>query len=350
MKKKHSITMTEYSDQLNRKMLKVTRHARGKKAWRWIAFLLTIGVCVFAVLLGIRTKTEHLETQYQKYCIEQDRTLIDSKLLDYKDTLQIFEKASLGNSISQMQMGGFFYSNECLAIFPDPETGCTNIKINDVVNALSEGFASNINVYENCVYFRDAASMKLTKHDLNTHKSYQFDLGGVDHFAICDGIILFVDSNSKELKLTKEDCDPEVLSGGAVVSFAIAGNQVLYLQEDHTLHSINISTRLDEIVAHNVNSFFYNGKLWIQNNTDIYVKALDGNTLEPLVCAEECYRILGVTSDYLIFDGPRSICVYNLDEQVFISLDENCVFVGATDDGTILVYDMGTGTYQMIQL
>jgi hypothetical protein len=222
--------------------------------------------------------------------------------------------------------------------------------MDDVVHVLSEGFASNINVYENCVYFRDPASMKLMKYDLNMHRFSRFDLDGADHFFICDGMILFIDSNSKELMLTQEGCDPEVLSGGAVVSFAIAGNQVLYLQEDHTLHCINISTRLDEIVAHNVNSFFYNGKLWIQNNTDIYVKALDGNTLEPLVCAEECYRILGVTSDYLIFDGPRSICVYNLDEQVFISLDENCVFVGATDDGMILVYDMGTGTYQMIQL
>ena len=350
MKKKHSVTMTEYSDQLNRKMLKATRHARGKKIWRWIAFLLTFALCISAVLFGVYSKTEHLEMQYQKYCTEKDRTLIDSKLLDYKDTLLIFEKASLGNSVAQMQMGGFFYSDEHLSIYPDTETGGSNIKMNEEVHTLSEGYASNINVYDGYIYFRDTGSMELMKYDLNTHRFSQLDLGGADRFAICDGMILFIDSNSKELKLTQEGCEPEVLSGGAVVSFAIPGDQVLYLQEDNSLHAVNISTRLDNVIAHNVNSFFYNGKLWIQNNTDIYVKALDGNTLEPLVYAEECYRILGMTSDYLIFDGPHSICVYNLDAQFFIPLDEDWVFAGVADDGTILVYDMGTGSYQMIQL
>ena len=349
MKKKHSVTMTEYSDQLNRKVLKVTRHAKGKKVWRLIAFLLTVTTCILAVIIGINSKTEHLEVQYQKYCREQDRTLIDSKLLDYKDTLQIFEKTSLGNKVAQMQMGGFFYDDEYLTISPDPEIGCTNIKINGESHTLSEGFASNINVYENCVYFRDTGSMKLMKYDLNTHKSSRLNLDGVDHFAICDGMILFIDANSKELKLTKESCNPEVLSNGAVVSFAVAGNQIVYLQEDYSLHSVNISTRSDEVIAHNVNSFFYNGKLWIQNNADIYMQSLDGNTLDPIMCVEECHRILGMTSDYLIFDGSDTVCIYNLKAKLLIPLNDKLVFVGAADSGTILVYNMGTGIYQMIQ-
>jgi hypothetical protein len=350
MKKKQNITTTEYSTQLNRKMLKATRHAKEKKIWRVVAFLLTVATCVLAVMFGINSKTAHLEEQYQKYCHELDRTILDSKLLEYKNTLQIFEQTSMGNKISQTQMGGFFYYDENLSIYPDVESGCTNLKINGRVHTLSEEFASNINVYEGNIYFTDTGSMELMRYDLNRQVFSRVDLDGVGQYAICDGMIVYKDSNSKELKLVKEGYDPEVISNGAVISFAVAGNQILYLQEDYTLHSVSISTRADEVIAHNVNSFFFNGELWIQNNTDIYVRSLDGNTLDPLVCEEECRRILGVFSDYLIFDGSTTIYVYNMVEQYCVPLADEYVFVGASDNGMILVYNLNMGIYQLTQL
>ena len=108
MKKKQSITIAEYRRQLDRKVQKATRHAKGKKIWRWFAFFLTASICIGAIVSGINSKTVQLEVQYQEYCKELDTTMLDSKLLAYKDTLQIFEQASLGNKISQTQMGGFF--------------------------------------------------------------------------------------------------------------------------------------------------------------------------------------------------------------------------------------------------
>jgi hypothetical protein len=167
---------------------------------------------------------------------------------------------------------------------------------------------------------------------------------------VCDGIIIFKDVASRTLKLFQEGLPLEQISSGPVLSFAVAGDQIIYLTEENSLRAVSISTRIDEVIAHNVNSFFYNGKFWIQNNTDIYAQPLSENAMAPLTCEKECRRILGMTSDYLIFDSLDAVCVYDLKEQYCTLLSNELVFVGASDDGALLVYNMDIGIYQIIQL
>ena len=143
MKKEQSITVGEYIEQLNGEVQKLNRRATRKRIWRTISLLLVVGICIGSIIRGINTKTLYLEEDYQNYIREPNSNMLYSALLEYKDVLQIFERTSLGNSVPQTQMGGFFYNRENISIYPDIKNGYTAIDVGGQTEPISESFASN---------------------------------------------------------------------------------------------------------------------------------------------------------------------------------------------------------------
>ena len=350
MEEEKLVTAGAYSSSLKEAVKKYEKHAKRKKIQRNVILITVIAASVLSIIFGIGMKGSILEREYQSYLVSLDRTLLNSTLLEYRDTLTLFEKNSLGNEMIQSQMGGYFYDGGRISIYPDPERDCTIIEVDGTASTLSCSLAADLNVIGDKVYYRDTGSMDLMVYSIPDQRATKADIDRVGRFVICDGMIVFKDLSTGVLKLCQEGAAPKQLSENKIVSFAVVGNEILYLAEDHFLHSLDIRSEDDVVIGKNINSFLFDGALWLQNNMDVYTRSLTDETLRICQSGMECRRLLGKTNAYLLFEGPNSICVYHPVSQQLQELSSDLIFVGASGDGRLLVYQLDTGTYKVISL
>lgn len=350
MEEKKLITAGAYSSSLEEATKKYEKHAKRKKTQRNVILISVIAASALSVILGIGMKGSALEREYQSYRMSLDRTMLNSTLLEYRDTWTLFEKNSLGNEMIQSQMGGYFYDDGRVSIYPDPESGCTIIEVDGTASTLSGSLAADLNVFGDKVYFRDTGSMELMVYSIPDQRTTKADIDRVGRFVVCDGMIVFKDLSTGILKLYQEGDEPAQLSESKIVSFAVVGNEILYLAEDHFLHSLDIRRGDDVVIGENINSFLFDSDLWLQNNMDVYTRSLTDETLSIFQIGMECRRLLGKTDAYLLFEGPNAICVYDPISQQLQELSPDLIFVGASGDGRLLVYQLNSGMYKVISL
>lgn len=348
MKKQKTITVGAYLSKLEKKAGKIERTAKKRKIRRVIFLFFVLAICAGSVFLGISNKEKSLEKDYQKYVDGFDRSMLYTSLLEYRDTLSLFEQNSLGNSIVQSQMGGYFYNGGNIKIYPDVLTGKTIIEIAGKKYTLSSRYCGSMNVFDGNVYFRDSKSLELMKYDISSHFSSKVGFSPVGQFCVVDGLIVAKDEVTKSLNLLSPEGTVEAVISEEMNSFSVVGNEILYLKNDHSLHSYNLSTHSDVVIGRNVNSFLYDGKLWVQNNTDVFYRSLSENELTSVPLVNECRRLLGITNNCLIYECENGICIFDSNSYEQKLLDPSLIFVGASGDGSVFVYQSELGNYSII--
>ena len=348
MKKQKAITAGAYLAGLEKKAGKIERTAKKKRIRRIVLLVAVLLICGGAVFLGITDKDKSLQKDYHEYVDTFDRSMLYTSLLEYNDTLNLFEQNSLGNRIIQSQMGGFFYDDGSISIYPDALTGKTTIEIAGKKSTLSSHFASSLNVFDGNVYYRDTKTLELMKYDISSHFSTKVGFSPVGQFCVVDGLIVVKDNSAKSLNLLSPEGTIETVISEDTDSFSIVGNEVIYLKSDHSLHSFNLNTHSDVVIGRNINSFLYNGKLWLQNNTEIFYRALSEKELTAVPLNNECHKLLGITNGSLLYESDNGICRLDLTSFEQTPLDPNLIFVGASGDGRIFVYQTELGNYSII--
>ena len=336
-----------YSSQLTKKVDTIAKKTAKRKRCRLIVLPIAILICVAALLWGMSNHNTSLEEQYSTYSQTKDRLMLDVRLFDYRDTKEIFERSSLGNTIIQSHMNGYFYKDDSISIFPDSDSGTTKITVSDQTKILCAAYASHINVFENVVYYKDTGTMTIKKYDIFTENTADISLGNVGQFVVCDGMMIYTDVSNGELMIASDESVAESIAQ-EVISFSVVGNDILYLKKDKALHRISLSTKKDTIVGKNINSYVFDGKLWIQNGTSILTQKISDSTFAQLDVAVECHRILGITDQYLLVDSDIGICAIHNETYQVQRLDGTLIFVAASDDGTLLVYNSAENRYSIV--
>ena len=337
-----------YSTELNKKVSKIEKHAKTTYIRQIILFCLMLTVCAGGVFYGVLSRIDSLNRQYQAFFEAPDRSNLDQELLSYKDTYQLYVKDYLGNNPWQSMMGGYFYSSDSCLIYPNKDASKTIISIGGSEFDISEFLADNLNVRGNTVYFRNPASREVYKYDISTHSTTALMIQNAGQFVVCGDDYYYIDLCQSALiwyNSIRGVCDCLVESG--VLSFVVAGNDIVYLDTSHTLNCFNTLNHTSAVIAENITSFTYNGSLWFQNNDVIYQKKLDKKTIEVIDLGLQCNRFLGATETSLLFESEDGVYIHDLNQNTNSKIGDN-VLVGASEDMS-LWFRISDNTYQLIK-
>ena len=321
-----------YSKELTKKVTKLERHSKGNKVRRVILFFLLIAVCGSSIFYGTKQKTDIQENRYLEFSESMDRSNLDSELLAYKDTYEIFVDCYLGNDPWQSMMGGFFYKDDSCSISPNPDASKTTITVDGAEHVISGFLADNLNKRENTIFYRSPSSRKIYEYDLQTHRTKVLQFKNVGQFVVCGAEYYYIDLNESALFVYNSgNDDSERLVETGVISFVLAGNAILYLDTFNNLNYYNLSDHTSAVIEENISSFAYNGSLWFQNNSTVYRRELNDNQSKEIELGLACNRLLGVTETCLIFESDNGVYIHDLVQDMNTIIG-NDVFIGASED------------------
>lgn len=305
---------------------------------------MVVFICACGLYYGYITKDREQENRYYRYIETHDINDLNPEILSYDAAIyDEFVRSFLGNSPSQLLMGGYFYKDEKYSIYPSQNGNCTMICCEGMENVLFNKLVDNINVRNDVVYFRDPSHREIMTYEIGIGYTEKLNLQHVGQFVICGDYYYYVNLNdSRLIRYNKMNEKSEVVAD-SVVSFTVAGNSVLYLDKTGEIHAYNMVLRSDESIASNVISYAYDGNLLFQKNRNLYLENLYGKTITELDLSLNCNRLLGVTKTHLFFETDDGIYMKMFSSDTVSKVTEQ-VFVGGSEE-RILLYDIENDTY-----
>jgi len=345
--KMNDLDTGKYASKISKKASKIETKAKSNKIRRLVFLCIILLACLIGSYIGISNKTESIETQYKEYLESPDRSMLNNELISYKDVSEQFEATFLGNKAAQSLMGGFFYSGSNCSIYPNNTGDKMMLQLGKSELTLCNGLASDVNVRDGIVYYRKLNARKISTYNLSNKTKSSLPLNNVGQFVVCENEIYYIDlSSSALLAYDTVTAESNEFVHSGVLSFAIIGNSIFTVDENHTLNEFSLSDHSITTVGKNISEFSYNGMLWIQNNEKVYTKALDEKSIKDVELGFQCNRLLGATDSHVFFESADGIYIYSIETGLSEKITSG-VFVGATDN-TILVYNSSNGVYKTI--
>jgi hypothetical protein len=346
VKNSRSISTGSYSKKLAKRVERIKKHAKGKKIRRIVLFFLMIIISTGGILYGVSNKVNMKEEQYRQYVEMPERSSLTSELLSYKDTYDLFVQEYLGNDPAQSLMGGYFYNNDSHMIYPDTTATCTLISVDGQEYEMADFLADEINVRRDYVVYRKPSSREIYIYDMVSRKNTALGITNAGEFVICGDEYYYIDlSNSSLVQSNVTTQEKKTLVADGVLSFAVAGNDLIILDSSHKLSRLNLTNNTTTLIGENITAFSFDGTLWFQNNTSVYRKKLDDKNLEPVDLGLQCNRLLGVTEAGLIFESEDGVYLFDLVNSGARKIGTD-LFVGMSDN-MVLWFSLIDKTYKL---
>ena len=246
-------------------------------------------------------------------------------------------------------MGGFFYDSADYSVYPDATEKKMILRYADTEVILCDDLASDINIKDGFVYYRKLNERVISQYSISDRTTAKLPLKNVGQFIICEDELYYIDLSSSSLiafDFTTKESNVIVHSG--VSSFIIIGNNVIFLDDDHTLCEMNLNDHSQTTIGKNITGFSYNGTLWIQNNEKVYTKFLNKKSIKDVTFDIPCKRLLGVSGTHAYIESTDGIYTYSIETGTSQKVADG-IFIGASD-GKILIYDLPDGIYRIIAI
>ena len=307
---------------------------------------------VILVLVGIiygkKEKDSDIQKQYEYYIKTRDANCLTTELMAYKDTYELYENDYLGNSPYQSIMGGFFYNGDQCSVYPDENAGTTVVYKNGKEDTLCNFVADSINVRKTTILYRDPSTREIYTYDTNTKNVLKIGIKNVSQFVVCGANYYYIDiGNDRALVCHNEKTKKSnIIVDKGVVSFAMAGKSIIFLNEDHVLKKYDIETKKADIIYKNIFTFSYNGVLFFQNDHTVYKKELNEKKITEVDTKIECNRLLGITESTIFVESENGI--YSYSEKGSKKFDTNGNIFIAAEKTKVLLYSVKQNCYRTI--
>lgn len=346
MKKSRSISTGSYSKKLTNNVSRIEKHSKAKRIRRIVLFFLMILLVSGGILYGVSNKANMQEEQYRKYVETHERSNLTMELLSYKDTFDLFVQEYLGNYPSQSLMGGYFYDNGSCLIYPNASATGTLISFDGEEYELTDFLVDGINVCGNYVVFRKASSREIYMYDMVYHKTTALGITNAGEFVVCGDEYYYIDlSNSSLVQFNSTTQEKKTLVDEGVLSFAVVGNDLLFLDNSHNLNRLNLTNNTTTLMCEYITAFSFDGTLWLQTNTSVYRRKLDDKKSELVDLGLQCNRLLGVTEAGLVLESEDGVYLFDLANGSARKIGTD-LFAGMSGD-MVLWFSMTDNTYRL---
>lgn len=346
---KNNMLTGNYMSELEHKIDRIEKRRFSQRICAIIFFVVLILVCAGGILFGTFDKLSTLENRYKIFSENPKIASVDFELLSYKDVENIVEKEFLGNTPYQSLMGGYFCDKEDCHLYPGEDGQSTILSVDDSDITLSGFVASDINVKNGMVYYRNQNTRKIYTYEISSKKTNELGFENVGQFAVYDLNYIYIDLSKASLVLIdQKDGSSKMLVDGGVKSFAIAGNSILFLDKNHKLNKLEIASNVKTVIANNITTFSFDRSLWLQNNDKLIQRDLADNKDSEYMLGLICNHLFGITDKFVFFESNDGVYCHDIDDNSNTKL-ENGIFIGASNE-KILLYDVGNRIFTVVNV
>ena len=227
------------------------------------------------------------------------------------DSFVEYERSALGNAVTNILNNGIVADNE-LGYTEKTEEGIKVVSKNG--ECLLPEDASNINITEKGVFYRDNTDITYCFVNYNADESKVILNDPCGNCIVANNSDLYVIKFSKDSHVCSYDLngknEKEVIDE-PVRSFALLENNIFYLDYNNNLVKMdNEGNR--EYSLKNVDKFYLNGDLFIQNNDKVIRTNLNNENGE--IIAEGIENLLGVTDKSIYYSRDGKVLERNIED------------------------------------
>lgn len=234
----------------------------------------------------------------------------NDELIMHPDLYDIYENISLGNkSLNSMNKG--YYAENQFAYTSTTENGEYIIHFAENEATFSTEEVSHINLGKDFIVFRG-----------NDKKVYYCKIDGTEKNLLIDdkvGTVLLVENelyyvslsknyNLYKYNITEKNC--VLVEDSAISNFTVAGNWILYQDFSNKLVAIKKDSGVTQWSHSNINKFYFNGDVIVQNNKKVIKFNLNNHFPEEL--ANNVDLLLGADEKCIYYTADRKVYSQNI--------------------------------------
>jgi len=305
--------IAELENQFNKENEKIEK--RKKKFKKRFKIFSIIFILLFAVIFLVDLiKKDNLYNELKNAEITDAEAMAkianSPEAIMHLDLYDKFEAAYLGNkSMNSMNYG----------LIAENQYGYTSINENNEVilhkngkdTVISKEPISQINLAKDLVIFRGADKKLYACKDDGSDKKVIIDDKVGTVLLVGDDLYYVNYSKSNNLyKHNLKSAKSEVIIEEGVKNFTIAANTVLYINYDNKLSARTIGSTTYSWSDNNVEKFYFNGEVYVQNNDKIVKFNLNNHFPETIAIGIS--ELLGVDKENVYYRIKNNVYSHNL--------------------------------------
>jgi len=284
---------------------------RGKNRFFRLTILAFV-ICSCIITIAFSRSKKEITEKYESYVYGLDQTLT-LDLLQYKDIYKHYETRSNGNSNSNLMTGGYFYAGDGISISPNADLTDTLITHDGEIESICGELCSYINVFDDAVYYRKNSDRHVYRKPLDGMDVTLVLESNVGQFLISDWQAYYIDLGDgnalKTFDLRTPDLSTTLFS--SVASFAVFQNYVFILAMNNELYLLDINAQ-GSLIYRDIERFFFNGSLIVQNNQNILILNLEGEQLcQVAIPGIDTLELVYVHGERIVFRNSNSLYSYD---------------------------------------
>ena len=305
---------SDYIEKIRKTAFDFQTHQSKRKARFLVLTLTTMLLSITVFFVAVYQSSAYLSNVYAEYTSGNTNALT-LDLLQYKDTYSHFEINSLGNSNSDLLAGGYFYSRDGLSILPNEDLTDTVIVSAEGQESLCGELCTYMNVYGDDIYFRKNSDRRIyRKSFIDGNINLIIDLS-VGQFVVNGERAFYIDiGNNSSLNMCSLN-DPDLATHifPNVRSFAVYQDYIILLTTDNRLYLLDMEASSNTLISYNIERFFFNGNLVIQNNQNIFLLDITGGIIEQIEISDiDKQSLVFANNDYIVFSNDKFLYSFDI--------------------------------------
>ena len=308
------IYLNEQDAEYKAKLEKIKKRKKRFKI-KSIIFAVTFAVLVIGIYAIDATTRDTTHNELMNASTEDEDAMngLASSLenLKYPDLLAKYESGYLGNKTTNALNYGFIAENQY---------GYTSIRKNgDVVfhdgkktSTISPNDISQINITKDAIIYRgEDRKIYSCKHDGTDKKAIVYDKVGM--VVVAGDYVYYVDYSKQNYlyRYSLTDEKTETVIESAVNKFIVVADSILFTDYSNNLFLQGIGSSVTSWSDSNVAKFYFNGEVYIQNNSEIIKFNVNNHFPETVV--EGVDELLGVSEKCVYYTADGKLYSQNIE-------------------------------------
>jgi len=289
-----------------------TRRRNRRK--RFILFtIISVVMCASMIAVALLESKATIEREYLKY-VSDTALPLTLELLQYKDTYEVYEARSMGNSNNTLIAGGYFATRNNYVLYPNEDLSDTLIFSGDKQGSFCGELCTYINVFDDNIYFRKDSDRRIYRKSFFGEDMDIIVDKNVGQFLVADGLAYYIDFSDRSSLCVRNlyTMDAQTTLYANVVSFAVFQSHIIVLTTTNELRLLDTSTGSNKLLQENIEKFYFNGGIIVQNNQMILLLDLSGAVISQISIPGVPDLSLVNVQDNIIFFSSNGV-LYSFD-------------------------------------
>jgi|GEM_PF-2545680 len=337
------MTKGEYLVSLREEARRSERAASETGRRRRMALILALGT-LFILTAGAVGSYVSRRQAYEKYVAGDTQAQFSQ--LNYQDTFSIWNERDVGNDVNTLLGGGKTYCRDNITVLPS-ETGFIVARQGRPIATLASHI-SYINVARDSLFYRDDSTRQAHIFHLSSGTDETFLNGNIGSLFVTGERLYYIDhsANSQLFSVSLSGGEASMITERPVVSFAVCGRTVVYLDTQRRLYQKDLSNGSEYRLLSHIERFYLNGNIIAESGDKIFQLSPDGRKSSLIYESKTPdLQLVGANQDGIYYQENGALYILRGGAAVLLFVGPYDLYqsICADEDGRIYCMAYNTG-------